>query len=156
MIQGGGTANRQEGRLLPPLLQRDNAGTTHQGQPARWAGGQRRTPRQSRGSVAAIERPRRGPSRPRYAGKLQDRLRAWHAEDGHGPAASYFAMRGTVDCGPAASLTSALGQDSCDTLSGWSEMSRCRRSCQKRRGLERTIMVQLAANKGRFPIDRGL
>ena len=40
--------------------------------------------------MAALDRPRRGPSRPRDVGKLQDRLRAWHGRTGKDAAASYF------------------------------------------------------------------
>ena len=56
--------------------------------------------------MAALDRPRRGPSRPRDAGKGQDRLWAWHAETGHDPAVSYFAMSGTANYTPAAVLIS--------------------------------------------------
>ena len=63
-----------------------------------------------RESVAALDHPRRGPSRPRDASKLQDRLRAWHGKSGKGAAASYFAVSGAANHEPAAVLTSPMGQ----------------------------------------------
>ena len=61
-------------------------------------------------SLAALDRPRCGPSRPRDAGKLQDRLRTWHGRTGKGTAASYFAVSGAANYELAAVLTSPMGQ----------------------------------------------
>ena len=61
--------------------------------------------------MAALDRPRRGPSRPRDASKLQDRLRAWHGKAGKGAAASYFTTSGAVNHEPATVLTSPMGQE---------------------------------------------
>ena len=61
-------------------------------------------------------------------GRPRDRLHTWCAETGKGSKASHFAMRGTANRGPAASLTSLMGQDCCDALSGLLGMGRCRGS----------------------------
>ena len=58
-----------------------------------------------------LDRPRRGPSRPRDAGKVQDRLWTWHVKTGHDPAARYFAMSGAANYTPAAVPTRLMGQD---------------------------------------------
>ena len=55
------------------------------------------TPQRSRASVAALDRPHSGLSRPRDANKLQDRLWVQCAETDRDPAASYFAIHGVAN-----------------------------------------------------------
>ena len=129
--RGGGTADRQKELLLPPLLRRNEVGKPRLGRPTQQRERRRRIPRRSRGSVAALDRPRRGPSRPRDAGKLQDRLRTWHGRTDKGAAASYFAASVAANHEPAAVLTSPMDRDLNLPNSGRTGTSWCRGSRRK-------------------------
>ena len=61
------------------------------------------------GSVAALDRPRCGSSRPRDVGKGKTGLGAWRAETGHDPTANHFATSGAANYKPTVVLTSPMG-----------------------------------------------
>ena len=98
--------------------------------------------------MTALDRPRRGPSRPRDAGKRLDRLRARRGTTGKGATASYFATSGAAHHAPTAALASPMDRELKCALSGRTGTSGCRGSRRERtvvrlRSAKRVVFTQV-------------